>query len=85
MEILRLIEAAIDRAEEEIQMLCGGKPDEDTKKVLEDVADASRMMMALRHHLETANPWQALAQIVDCKDSIWVKLALEAHERFQVR
>lgn len=40
-------------------------------------------MTTRRHHLEKANPWLALAQVVDGKNSVWGKLALEAHQCFQ--
>ena len=83
LEMLGYIDASLSRAEEEISQLCGGKPDEDTVKVFEDSADASRMMMTLQHHLEKSNPWAALDQAVKDKDSVSAKLAIEAHQRFQ--
>lgn len=79
-QILMEAENALYRAQEEINALCGERPDEDTEKVYEDIEDATRSLMRLRQHLETMSPWRALKLAED--KSVDAKLAWEAHQRF---
>ncbi|RUS60940.1 hypothetical protein EGN72_07130 [Pseudorhodobacter sp. E13] len=96
--VLGDIEAALYRAEEEIGLLCGHKPDEDTEKALEDIDDASRASCLLRHHLEQNDPWRTLGRTEQtlhrlretgeliqpaALPAVEVKLAMDAHRRFQ--
>ena len=74
-------EGALYRAQEEINALCGGRPDPDTENVYEDIEGATRALMRLRQHLETMSPWRALGLAAD--KSVDAKLALQAHQRFQ--
>ena len=96
-QMLGTIEGTLCRATEEISQLCGGRPDPDTEKVFEDLDDAGRTMCQLRHHLEKANPWDALKKAATILENIEsspanryagiakteVHLAIEAHRRFQ--
>lgn len=80
-QILMKAEGALYRAQEEINALCGERPDEDTEKVHDDIEDATRSLMRLRQHFETMSPWRALKLSED--KSVDAKLAWEAHQRFQ--
>ena len=96
-QMLGDIEGAVYRAEEEIGMLCGHRPDEDTQKTLEDLDDAGRSACRLRFHLEQNDPWRTLAhtekalvrvreasqKAVPGLPTVEVKLAMDAHRRFQ--
>ncbi len=97
-QMLGEIEASLYRAEEEVGMLCGHKPDEDTEKVLEDIDDAGRTACRLRYHLEQNDPWRTLGRTEKslsrlretgepCQPAalptVEVKLAMDAHRRFQ--
>lgn len=97
-QMLGDLEGALYRAEEEIGALCGNRPDEDTEKVLEDLDDVGRTACRLRHHLEQNDPWSSLTRVETCLDrlrgsgkpvpatalpSVDVKLAMDAHRRFQ--
>jgi hypothetical protein len=97
-QILGEIEGALYRAEEEIAVLCGNRPDEDTEKVLEELDDAGRAVCRLRHHLDQNDPWATLTRLegalerlrvsgqpvqVTALPSVDVKLAMDAHRRFQ--
>ena len=97
-QMLGDLEGALYRAEEEIAALCGNRPDEDTEKVLEDIDDAGRAVCLLRHHLDQNDPWTTLTRLegalerlrvsgqpaqVTALPSVDVKLAMDAHRRFQ--
>ncbi|MBV1864918.1 MAG: hypothetical protein KUG74_10835 [Rhodobacteraceae bacterium] len=96
-QMLGEIEGALYRAEEEISQWIKGTPDPDTQSVLDDLDDAGRAMCQLRHHLEKANPWDALKKaetILENTESspanryvgiarTEIRLAIEAHHRFQ--
>jgi len=96
-QMLGDLEGALYRAEEEIGMLCGHRPDEDTQKTLEDLDDAGRSACRLRFHLEQNDPWRTLAHTekslarvreasqtpVPGLPTVEVKLAMDAHRRFQ--
>ncbi len=96
-QMLGEIEGALYRAEEEIGALCAHRPDEDTEKVLEDIDGAGRTACRLRHHLEKTDPWSVLgrveAQLAELSRDpskppaviagVDVRLAMEAHRRFQ--
>lgn len=98
-QLLADLEAALYRAEEEIGMLCGHKPDDDTAKVLDDLDEAGRSACRLRYHLEQNDPWRTLGHIEQsllrlreagepCAPSalptVELQLALDAHRRFQM-
>lgn len=96
-QMLGEIEGTLCRATEEIAQLCRERPDPDTAKVFEDLDDAGRAMCQLRHHLEKANPWDALKKaetmLENTKSSpanryaglgkTEVRLVMEAHRQFQ--
>lgn len=97
-QMLGDLEGALFRAEEQIGALCRHRPDEDTEKVLEDLDDAGRTACRLRHHLEQNDPWSSLTRVetyleglgtsgeqvpVTALPSVDVKLAMDAHRRFQ--
>lgn len=96
-QMLGTIEGTLCRATEEIAQLCGERPDPDTEKVFDDLDDAGRAMCQLRHHLEKANPWDALKKAETILENLTsdlsnryaglakteVHLAMEAHRRFQ--
>ena len=96
--ILGDIEGSLYRAEEEIHQWFKGTPDPDTQSTLDDLEDASRTSCLLRHHLEQYDPWRMLEHVEKrlnqlqeagepCQPTalptVDVKLALEAHRRFQ--
>ena len=96
-QVLMTAEGALYRAEEEISALCGEHPDPDTEKVYEDIADACRELDRLRLHLEQNDPWAVLGRTDEAfrrlreetgststgLPVVDVKLAMEAHRRFQ--
>jgi len=97
-QILGEIEGALYRAEEEIHQWVKGTPDPDTQTTLDDLDNAGRRSCLLRHHLEQNDPWRTLGHIekrlnrlheagepcqTTALPTIDVKLALEAHRRFQ--
>jgi len=96
-QMLGEIESTLCRATEEIAQLCGERPDPDTEKVFNDLDDTGRAMCQLRHHLEKANPWDALKKAETILESLdadpanrfagiartEIRLAMEAHRRFQ--
>jgi hypothetical protein len=96
-KMLTEIQGTLCRANEEIAQLCGERPDSDTEKVFDDLEDAGRAMCQLRHHLEKANPWDALKKAETMLENIEsspanhyaglarteVHIAMEAHRRFQ--
>lgn len=97
-QMLGEIEGALYRAEEEIGQWVKGTPDPDTQATLDDLDDAGRASCLLRHHLEQNDPWRTLGQVENrlnrlrdagepCQPTalptVDVKLALEAHRRFQ--
>lgn len=96
-QMLSAIEGALYRAEEEICQWVKGTPDPDTQNTLNDLDDAGRQMCLLRHHLEHAAPWEALQKAETVFESLStdpanlyagaarseVRLAIEAHRRFQ--
>ena len=97
-QIVTNAEAALYRAEEEIGQWIKGTPDEDTQNTLDDISEATRTLDRLRHHVEQTDPWRVLARIeqtferLQASDqpittgqfpTVDVKLAMEAHRRFQ--
>ncbi len=80
-QILMDAEGALCRAQDEINALCGGRPNLDTEQVHEDIVDATRSLMRLRQHFEAMSLWKGLELAAD--KSIESKLALQAHQRFQ--
>lgn len=97
-QILGEIEGALYRAEEEIHQWVKGTPDADTQAALDDLEDAGRASCLLRHHLEQNDPWRTLGHVekrlnhlrdasepcqTTALPTVDVKLALEAHRRFQ--
>lgn len=97
-QMLGEIESALYRAEEEVHQWVEGTPDPDTQATLDDLDNAGRESCLLRHHLEQNDPWRTLGQIEKrlnhlqdagepCQPTalptVDVKLALEAHRRFQ--
>lgn len=80
-QILMEAQGALWRVQEEINALCGERPDPDTKLVHEQIEDACRDLSALMHHLEQMAPWQAIESASGA--SVEAKLAWEAHQRFQ--
>lgn len=96
-QILMTAEGSLWRAHEEIRALCGDRPNPDTEQVHGDIEEASRDLAALRQHLEINDPWRtiehserALARVREAHGNtiaglptVEVKLAMEAHRRFQ--
>lgn len=96
-QILMTAEGSLWRAHEEISALCGERPDPDTQQVYGDIEDASRDLAALRYHLEHNDPWRTLAhsekaltRVREANETpivglptVEVKLAMDAHRRFQ--
>jgi len=96
-QILMMAEDSLWRAHEEISALCGERQNPDTQQVCRDIEDASRNLAALRYHLEQNDPWrtlahseQALARLRETNETpvaglptVEVKLAMDAHRRFQ--
>jgi len=96
-QTLMTVEGSLWRAHEEIRALCGERPDPDTEKVFEDIEDASRDLATLRLHLERTQPWSTLGKADAMFEKIRteqgsqhmgiatteVRLAVEAHRRFQ--
>ncbi len=80
-QILLEAQGSLWRAQEEINALCGERPDPDTELVHEQIKDACRDLSALMRHLETMAPWDALK--LTSNASVVAKLALQAHLRFQ--
>ncbi len=96
--MLSEIEGALYRAEEEIGQWVKGTPDPDTQATLDDLNDAGRASCLLRHHFEKNDPWRTLRRTEQtlmrlretgepCQPAalptVNVKLAMEAHRRFQ--
>jgi hypothetical protein len=96
-QILGEIEAALFRAEEDILQSTKDKINRDNQAALNDINDAGRAMCQLRHHLEKADPWAALVIAETILETMRkdpnnqyagvatteVRLAMEAHRRFQ--
>lgn len=96
-QTLMTVEGSLWRAHEEIRSLCGERPDPDTEKVFEEIEDATRDLATLRLHLERTQPWSALGQADALLEKIRaehgsphtgiasteIRLAVEAHQRFQ--
>lgn len=97
-QMLGEIEGALYRAEEEIGQWVNGTPDPDTQATLDDLDDAGRASCLLRHHLEQNDPWRTLGHVekrlnrlrdageacqITALPTVDVKLAMEAHRRFQ--
>lgn len=97
VQLLNPIEIALNRASEEINQWCRDRPEEDTGEVLELLEKAGTSLLNLRGQLDKSAPWEALAmadEIFSDKDflankthlnsaKVRVKLAMEAHKRFQ--
>lgn len=83
LKILQTAEQTLLRAQEEIAQLTGGRPDEDTKLVHEQIEAASRDLAKVQRLLEKADPWQALSVLQQSPNAYDGKAALKAHERFQ--
>jgi len=97
LQLLNPIEAALNRASEEINQWCRDRPEGDTVEVLEMLDTAGTSLLSLRDQLDKSAPWEALAMAqaalssctFDGKDTrvnrakTQVKLAMEAHEKFQ--
>lgn len=96
-QTLNEVDATLCRATDEICQWFKGTPDADTQNTLDDIEDASRNLMRLRHHLEKTDPWNVLERIETVLANadeanaakilgsikIETKLAMEAHRRFQ--
>lgn len=96
-QILQNTEESLQRALDEIAGLCGDDPDPETTKAYEEIEDACRDLIALRLHLERTQPWSTLGKADALFEKIRteygsqhtgiatteVRLALEAHQRFQ--
>ena len=97
-QMLGEIEGALYRAEEEICQWVKGTPNPDTQATLDDLDDAGRASIQLRHHLEQSDPWHTLGRVEKtlirlretgepCQPAalptVDVKLAMDAHRRFQ--
>lgn len=96
VQLLNPIEIAMNRASEEINQWCQDRPEEDTMEVLEMLEKAGTSLLNLREQLDKTAPWDALglAQVALSSDpnenktpinhaKVQVKLAMEAHGRFQ--
>ena len=97
-QILGEIESALCRAEEEICQWVKGTPDPDTQATLDDLDGAGRASCLLRYHLEQSDPWRTLGRaektLIRSRETgepcqpaalptVNVKLAMDAHRRFQ--
>ncbi len=96
-QVLDEVDATLGRAEDEINQWFKGAADADTQNTLDDIDDASRNLMRLRHHLEQADSWDVLKRIETILSNaddanatrtlgsvkVETKLAIEAHRRFQ--
>lgn len=97
VQLLNPIEAALGRAEEEINQWCRDRPEGDTTEVLEILDAAGISLLTLRDQLDKTAPWDALAMAetalysdavtgknaLAIRAKIQVKMAMEAHRRFQ--